>query len=79
MKSYEFYNKQSKTCQQKKCRYWINSKNNGNCCIAASSTGNKTLQDIGEIYNITRMRVCQIEKNIISKIKKRVNEILSLD
>ena len=36
----------------------------------------KKIADIGKIYNITRMRVCQIEKKIIAKIKKRVNETL---
>jgi len=77
MKCYIYYNKQNKQCDKKNCRYWINSKENSNCCISAAQRGNKTLEEIGKIYNITRMRVCQIEKKIISKIKKRVNETLS--
>ena len=40
---------------------------NNNCVIIAAQTGPKTLQEIGEVFNITRMRVCQIEKSIISK------------
>ena len=27
-----------------------------------------TLQEIGDIFNVTRMRICQIEKKIINKI-----------
>lgn len=77
MKCYVYYNKENQQCNKKNCRYWMNSKDNLNCCIISADSGNKTLQEIGEIYNITRMRVCQIEKNIITKIKKRVNELLS--
>ena len=77
MKCYKYYNKTVKQCNKNSCRYWINSKDNSNCCIVSAEKGSKTLQEIGEIYNITRMRVCQIEKKIIIKIKKRVNELLS--
>ena len=77
MKCYIYYDRENKQCDKKNCRYWINSKENSNCCISAAKKGNKTLEEIGKIYNITRMRVCQIEKKIISKIKKRVNETLS--
>lgn len=76
MKCYIYYNKENQQCNKKLCRYWINSKENNSCCIVATKKGNKTLEDIGKIYNITRMRVCQIEKNIIAKIKKRVTETL---
>jgi len=29
-----------------------------------------TLQDIGDLFDITRMRVCQIEKNSLVKLNK---------
>jgi hypothetical protein len=77
MKCYNYYAKQNLKCYKKECRYWINCSSEGNCCITASSKSNKTLEDIGKIYGITRMRVCQIEKKIIQKIKKRVLETLS--
>lgn len=77
MKCYEYYNDCNKQCNKKNCRYWINSKIDANCTVVAASNGNKTLQDIGKIYDITRMRVCQIEKKIIEKIKKRVLDTLS--
>ena len=72
MKCFEYYAKCGKNCQKKSCRYWINSLVDSNCTVNSAKKGPKTLQDIGKIYNITRMRVCQIEKNIIAKIKKRV-------
>jgi DNA-directed RNA polymerase sigma subunit (sigma70/sigma32) len=30
--------------------------------------GDITLQEIGDIYNVTRMRVCQIEKQSLQKL-----------
>ena len=72
MKCFKYYAKCNKQCQKKSCRYWINSSEDQNCTINSAKKGPKTLQDIGKIFNITRMRVCQIEKNIIAKIKKRV-------
>jgi DNA-directed RNA polymerase sigma subunit (sigma70/sigma32) len=77
MKCYEYYAKYEKHCKKSKCRYWLNSKENQNCTINCAKKGASTLQQIGVIYDITRMRVCQIEKNIINKIKKRANNMLS--
>ena len=34
-----------------------------------------TLQTIGDIFGITRMRVCQIEKKILNKIRPSVADI----
>jgi DNA-directed RNA polymerase sigma subunit (sigma70/sigma32) len=52
------------------CRYWIESNENKNCTIiAAGNKKNMTLEEIGNIFNITRMRICQIEKKSIEKIK----------
>lgn len=76
MKCYEFNHNKSVVCNKKKCRYWINCKKDNNCTVISAKKGTKTLQEIGEIFNITRMRVCQIEKNIIEKIKKRVESTL---
>jgi DNA-directed RNA polymerase sigma subunit (sigma70/sigma32) len=36
--------------------------------IAQSSEGELTLQQIGDIFDITRMRVCQIEKASLKKL-----------
>ena len=70
MKCYDYYDTCNKQCQKNKCRYWVNSVKDGNCVIAKSKKGLSTLQEIGELFNITRMRVCQIEKNAIKKASK---------
>jgi len=61
-------------CQRKTCPNWINLADNKNCVIIASKTGPKTLQEIGKIYNLTRMRICQIEKNIYQKVKNSIQD-----
>jgi len=45
--------------------------------ISESANGNKTLQEIGDIFGVTRMRICQVEKKILSKLERILNrEIL---
>jgi hypothetical protein len=56
-------------CDNTACRLWLDKKESLNCTIIEASRGPKTLQEVGEIFNITRMRVCQIEKKILSKLK----------
>ena len=74
MKCFLHNKKFNKQCTKKDCRYWINSKNNQNCCIVGSETKNLTLQDVGEMFNVTRMRICQIEKAAIKKVSDRLNK-----
>jgi len=31
------------------------------------------MEDVGKVFGITRMRICQIEKSIIEKLKKEIN------
>jgi len=57
-------------CQRKTCDQWINYSDGNNCVIISASNGPHTLQKIGQIYDLTRMRICQIEKNIFDKIRK---------
>jgi len=49
-----------------------------NCCLVASQNDGLhtnedkfTLQDIGDIFKVTRMRICQIEKIAIKKLKDK--------
>ena len=70
MKCFQYCAKFKKQCDKKVCRYWVKSEDNQNCTICAAENGPQTLQTIGHMFGITRMRVCQIEKSIISKIKK---------
>jgi DNA-directed RNA polymerase sigma subunit (sigma70/sigma32) len=59
-----------KNCEQKKCRYWHEIPEHNNCIInMANKKDEYTLEEIGEIFGVTRMRICQIEKKAIEKIK----------
>ena len=60
-------------CKIKKCRYWIDdSSSSSKCCInlIKENSSKITLEDIGKYFNVTRMRICQIEKIAIKKLKK---------
>lgn len=61
-------------CQKKSCQNWLSYDEGKNCAIIAAKAGPKTLQEIGAIYNLTRMRICQIEKNIYQKVKNLIEE-----
>jgi DNA-directed RNA polymerase sigma subunit (sigma70/sigma32) len=66
-------------CKQKNCRHSLNSSENLNCSIIAAAKGPMTLQEIGNFYGISRMRVCQIEKTILKKIKNQKNLLDDFD
>jgi len=55
-------------CEKTECRYWINSKQHQNCSLIGAKKGPLTLQEIGDIFSVTRMRICQIEKTILGKV-----------
>jgi hypothetical protein len=76
MKCFDYQKQNCTGCTQNKCRYWIKSSKNGNCVIAAACEGPQTLQDIGEMFSVTRMRICQIEKSVIKKIRKKITNYL---
>lgn len=71
----------NKSCKNKSCRYWHSLESSNNCVINEvnkniENNSDLTLQEIGSMFNITRMRVCQIEKQILNKIKKQLNKLL---
>jgi DNA-directed RNA polymerase specialized sigma subunit len=72
VKCYKFQEENCTGCKVKKCRYWINDKQSGNCVIVASKIRDWTLQDIGDLFSVTRMRICQIEKSVLKKIRKKI-------
>ena len=59
-------------CENKSCRAWFDCKHYNNCALLASADGPMTLQTIGDLFKLTRMRICQIEKNAISKIREMI-------
>lgn len=56
-------------CLRKTCINWISQDKFNNCSILGAQHSPLTLQEIGEAYGLTRMRICQIEKKAIEKIK----------
>jgi len=71
------HDKLNVTCEKSSCKYWVDSKDDAclNCVLISASRGKKTLQEIGDIFGITRMRICQIEKTILKKLAKKQNFI----
>tara|TARA_A100001011_G_scaffold374221_1_gene434472 strand:+ start:951 stop:1187 length:237 start_codon:yes stop_codon:yes gene_type:complete len=73
MKCFDYNKKNKKKCLKMNCKYWINCSSHQNCCIvAASSNKNLTLEEIGKIFKVTRMRICQIEKIAVNKVKDKI-------
>ncbi|MBK26027.1 MAG: hypothetical protein CME70_18665 [Halobacteriovorax sp.] len=58
-------------CEKKSCKYWHDLPDSQNCIMIAARNGEHTLQQIGDIFGVTRMRICQIEKIIFKKLLKR--------
>jgi DNA-directed RNA polymerase sigma subunit (sigma70/sigma32) len=58
-----------KECSKKECQNWLEHNKSYNCAIILAKEGPKTLQEIGNLFNLSRMRICQIEKSINEKLK----------
>jgi DNA-directed RNA polymerase sigma subunit (sigma70/sigma32) len=62
-------------CANKNCKF--NFASSQKSCLLVqfldSENENLSLQELGDIFNISRMRVCQIEKGIIRKIVSEEN------
>ena len=69
MKCFERCIRDDMSCQKSDCRYWIKYSSGKNCTLIAARSGPLTLQEIGDIFSVTRMRICQIEKRILKKIE----------
>jgi hypothetical protein len=65
---FKFHQDNNILCDINSCRNWIDCKKYNNCVLIAANDGPKTLESIGQIFNVTRMRICQIEKNILKKL-----------
>lgn len=51
---------------------WIKSDENQNCTLVAAKKGPMSLQQIGDILGVTRMRICQIEKKVVEKLSNMI-------
>lgn len=71
---YDVTEKVGLCCQRKSCPQWINYENGKNCVVLTTQKGPLTLREIGKIYGLTRMRICQIEKNIYQKIRTLMSQ-----
>ena len=67
------HQKHNVDCKRKTCSNWIKHQKSHNCVLIASQDGNRTLESIGEIFDLTRMRICQIIKENKIKILKEIN------
>jgi hypothetical protein len=65
------------SCRRTSCDHWISSDKFSNCTILAAKQGPMTLQEIGEIFDVTRMRICQIEKSVMRKMSDQLDEDIS--
>lgn len=70
---FEAVDKHNSSCERRSCKQWINHSTGRNCMILTTQAGPLTLREIGKIYDLTRMRICQIEKGIFQKIKKTLS------
>lgn len=69
MKCFEAHENHGTPCKKEECRQWIDNNTSMNCTIIAAKTGPMTLQEIGDIFSVTRMRICQLEKKILKKVE----------
>lgn len=58
------------SCLKESCRSWFDSQTNLNCINLAAKKGPEKQEQIGQYFGLTRMRVCQIEKSVLYKIRK---------
>lgn len=75
----ELVKKQAHPCNNTDCRHNLNSEKYYSCALIAAENGPLTLQEIGDFYGISRMRICQIEKSILKKLKNQKNSLAEFD
>jgi len=60
----------SYTCKNKSCEFNSYSQSKS-CAIVAllnEESGRLTLQEVGNIFDLSRMRICQIEKKVVKTL-----------
>lgn len=72
---FEIHKKYNLVCTKTICRQWFDNSENNNCVIIAAKKGPQNQEIVGSYFGLTRMRVCQIEKKIITKIKEQKHDL----
>lgn len=68
------HSKRQLECNKAACRNWMPCPSKLNCAvIGAANETEHTLQEIGNIFGVTRMRICQIEKVLLSDISSNAD------
>jgi hypothetical protein len=67
------------SCPNSDCRYWIEYEDDLNCSLIATdrNPSGLTLREVGDRLHISFVRVCQIEKAALEKLKKRIEKPVS--
>lgn len=72
---FESIEKMNCSCKKNSCKQWIPYEKGNNCVLVTTRKGPLTLREIGDIYGLTRMRICQIEKKIYKKIRDHITDV----
>lgn len=82
---YERHDQEGTQCEKMICNHWVDSKkcinsdvNKSNCAIICSKHKKLTFDEIGKMFDLTRMRICQIEKNALNKMRYSIIRQTSL-
>ena len=67
------------SCPNKECRYWIEYEDDFNCAFVSidKNEGGLTLREVGDRIGVSFVRICQIEKAAVQKLKKKLQKPVS--
>ena len=67
------------SCPNSDCKHWMEHEDDFNCSLVAvdKHPSGLTLREVGERLGISFVRVCQIEKSALGKLKKRIEKPVS--
>jgi hypothetical protein len=68
------------SCPNSDCKNWMDFEEDLNCALVAVDKNPEglTLREIGDRLGISFVRVCQIEKSAVRKLKKRIEKPVSV-
>jgi hypothetical protein len=67
--------KEDNKCRNEGCRLWINYEEDLNCTlITIDKHGSMTLREIAKREGVSFVRIQQIEKKAVAKLKKKMSE-----